>query len=685
MNRGDASVLLVPKMEQNHEANRVGTPTISIPVATALGTSTTSTTTAATSFPVPNQNYKGFSTSICDLFHTSDPLHKEDCCAFACCGILARERNAFFRKYLLRAPHNGTNSSTVAPVLLMLVLLIPLLLLLPQITLLLVFLFLLASCYYRYEQTQFRRQLTDPNWLLPSYRTFIPPQITATTTTSGQDSYDANCAHSICCCGWYTRDDDDHGDYRSVLTDNYHRDKPDLCTVLWRWLSDVCCGACFCRCWFQCCGCCAVAQETRQIQLLLPTEITHVDYITHQKYDDYYSKIQHLRAANKKSFIQHFTQGISKLSQGLIVTLTFVILLIYILDLLGQLNQKRHSTITEENSNNNNYYYTYFPFSHLLVFLATFLQPFFVLLLVHWLWNRMDLSVDAVIKYFASGFILTTSLAMFIELLVSTAIQLVLSILVLVGGNKVFLSLLYLMLNAYISAAFVEELCKYFGFWMVVHPDFCTLTRHQRGRSNETALELSTEETPLMATATNNTLTTGNNLEEPLLVVATTAISSTATSSQTVYDRSYKSLGCAITIAMITVSLGFACCENLLYVFVYSPQNESITVQLSILGMRSIFPIHPLAAAIQSIGVCKRDLEGDPTVGIGQILLPSVLLHGTFDFSLLLLSWISQSSDQDRNKNEQTITTLTLVVSLLCLGVSISVVFIGLCYYYKVG
>ncbi len=171
-----------------------------------------------------------------------------------------------------------------------------------------------------------------------------------------------------------------------------------------------------------------------------------------------------------------------------------------------------------------------------------------------------------------------------------------------------------------------------------------------------------------MATATNNTLTTGNNLEELLLVVATTAISSTATSSQTVYDRSYKSLGCAITIAMITVSLGFACCENLLYVFVYSPQNESITVQLSILGMRSIFPIHPLAAAIQSIGVCKRDLEGDPTVGIGQILLPSVLLHGTFDFSLLLLSWISQSSDQDRNNNEQTITTLTLVVSLLCLS-----------------
>jgi hypothetical protein len=43
-----------------------------------------------------------------------------------------------------------------------------------------------------------------------------------------------------------------------------------------------------------------------------------------------------------------------------------------------------------------------------------------------------------------------------------------------------------------------------------------------------------------MATATSNTLNTGNNLEELLLVVATTAISSTATSSQTVYDRSYK-------------------------------------------------------------------------------------------------------------------------------------------------
>jgi RsiW-degrading membrane proteinase PrsW (M82 family) len=693
--------------------------TVSIPVATAISTTATTTPTATT------RKYKGFSTSICDLFHTSDPLHKEDCCAFACCGILARERNAFFRGKLIITNPDTTTSTTIATdrssasrlirdpnVLLSVVL--PLLLLLPLIVLLLwvkascstpsssannvdhesegsvlfILLFLLLGfclllliCYNRYYQAQFRQELVNPHRILPAYRTFFPQ----TTTRTRQDSYDADCAHPICCCGWYTRDDDND---RSSITNDYTTatsPHPDLCTVLWKLLSNICCGSCFCRCWFQCCGCCATAQETRQIKLLLaPTEATQVDYITHQSYSDYYPKIQQLRRTNNKSFIHHLTYGTSKLSQGLLFTLLVVILLIYILDFIGeqQEQQQQQQTIII-NDDNNNAYNTFFPFSHLLVFLTTFLQPFLVLLLVHWQWNRFDISVDAVIKYFASGFLLTTGLAMFIEMMVSTAIELILSTLVLVGGDKILLSLSYLMFNAYISAAFVEELCKYFGYWMVEHPDFSALQNRRRMRNIDAERVISTEETPLIPTtdaSTASTTTACYSLEEPTLI-GTTAI----TYSLSERIRSHTSLGCAITIAMISVSLGFACCENLLYVFVYSPQHESITVQLSILGIRCLFPIHPLAAAIQSISVCRRDLEGDPTVGIGRILLPSILLHGTFDFSLLLLSWIGQSYDEEsNNNNNQSNTTLTWAISLLCLGVSISVVLVGLCYYFKV-
>jgi magnesium-transporting ATPase (P-type) len=136
---------------------------------------------------------------------------------------------------------------------------------------------------------------------------------------------------------------------------------------------------------------------------------------------------------------------------------------------------------------------------------------------------------------------------------------------------------------------------------------------------------------------------------------------------------------------MVAVSLGFACCENLIYVFVYARGN--VNVEMSVLFMRSLFPVHPLAAAIQSIGVVKRDLEGmQQHYSIGKILLPAILLHGTFDFSLMLISVIGQHSnnDEDNDNDEEIISTNILIISLICLGVSILVVLIGICYYFKV-
>jgi hypothetical protein len=91
---------------------------------------------------------------------------------------------------------------------------------------------------------------------------------------------------------------------------------------------------------------------------------------------------------------------------------------------------------------------------------------------------------------------------------------------------------------------------------------------------------------------------------------------------------------------MVSVALGFACCENLVYIFVYSP--PSLGNEISTLLARSCFPVHPLCAAIQSIGVCKRDLEGDKRYGLGRIIFPAILLHGTFDFVLMLAAYFQQ-------------------------------------------
>merc|ERR1712127_570630 len=86
-------------------------------------------------------------------------------------------------------------------------------------------------------------------------------------------------------------------------------------------------------------------------------------------------------------------------------------------------------------------------------------------------------------------------------------------------------------------------------------------------------------------------------------------------------------------LAMVSVAIGFECIENLLYI----SKGETLGNELSILLQRSVVPVHPICAAIQSIGVCKRDLENDTSVTIGQILKPAVMLHGFFDFFVLTL------------------------------------------------
>ena len=81
--------------------------------------------------------------------------------------------------------------------------------------------------------------------------------------------------------------------------------------------------------------------------------------------------------------------------------------------------------------------------------------------------------------------------------------------------------------------------------------------------------------------------------------------------------------------------------QNLLYVFGYTP-SQSVGLEIETLIARSIFPVHPLCAAIQSIGVCKRDLEGQPGVGLGRIIAPAILLHGSFDFVLKVAAYLEQ-------------------------------------------
>lgn len=192
-------------------------------------------------------------------------------------------------------------------------------------------------------------------------------------------------------------------------------------------------------------------------------------------------------------------------------------------------------------------------------------------------------------------------------------------------------ALLTAFVNAFFVAGLTEELCKYLCFWMVEHPDLelsnkvvlsPPSTQNTVGRASEKSSHGDSETTSLLS----QNPSTSADPEQQQLVFAPMA--------------SLVSLGEGITVAMVTLALGFACAENLLYIFVYT--TPGFREEIGTLYVRCLFPIHPMTAALQSIGVCRRDLEKDSSVGIGKILLPAWLLHGLFDFSLMAYSTIRE-------------------------------------------
>jgi RsiW-degrading membrane proteinase PrsW (M82 family) len=238
------------------------------------------------------------------------------------------------------------------------------------------------------------------------------------------------------------------------------------------------------------------------------------------------------------------------------------------------------------------------------------------------------LSLDAVIKYFSSGFVLCTFIVIVYEMMVLLVLEFFMLLILVCGINgevspgmakqeikdltkqfekdHVGIFVVYVFLNAFLVAAVGEEMSKYFGFWMLEHPD------------------LMDAKDIVFLTEDGQEINTNN--------------------------RTLQSRGAAITIAMVAVATGFACAENLLYVFVYTP--PSVTNELVTLVTRSLFPLHPLLAAIQSIGVVQRDLESDRKSQLGRIVFPAVLLHGSFDFMLMISALL-------KNFNQPTATSGT--------------------------
>mmetsp|Transcript_15696 Transcript_15696/g.23282 ORF Transcript_15696/g.23282 Transcript_15696/m.23282 type:complete len:397 (-) Transcript_15696:79-1269(-) len=258
----------------------------------------------------------------------------------------------------------------------------------------------------------------------------------------------------------------------------------------------------------------------------------------------------------------------------------------------------------------------------------------------------------------------------------------------------------YLFLNAYALAALVEELCKYFGYKMVEHPDFVSedeleeaadarrlhadLSYQEEEGSSFEGGELSEDENHHHHHHRKDH-NVGSVIHDNYVKQQQQQVGIPNGNDKTIggtVHRSYNSIGAGITIAMVSVATGFACCENLIYIFFYN--NHNLATEIAVLISRSLCPIHPLIAAIQSIEVCKRDLEQEK-LKLGQIILPSIVIHGTFDFLIMVVAFISNLYNAGvdaagAGENEQLHGLVAVIISF---GFSIAIM-VGSVYYYYV-
>lgn len=215
------------------------------------------------------------------------------------------------------------------------------------------------------------------------------------------------------------------------------------------------------------------------------------------------------------------------------------------------------------------------------------------------------MSLDAVIKYFSSGFILCTGLAMAYEILVTLVVNTAMVIVVVIGleveisehendddaapspddmkkymkdfaKDYPWVFAAFIFLNAFVIAALVEELSKYFSFWMVEHPDF----GDDIGAATRTRTTSTSATAPAyLGVDTAEDYASPSDITDLELVEECPGDENENKNGDESHDagidtlptRTLDSLGVGITVAMVATALGFACCENLLYVFVYTP------------------------------------------------------------------------------------------------------------------
>lgn len=522
-----------------------------------------------------------------------------------------------------------------------------------------------------------------------------------------EDKYDGACSHNLCGC--YQVDDNERDDDPEDDQNTPDREKEDCMNWGFAKLSSAFCGVC-CNVWIQCFSICALAQEAREVRLLVPPRDQRVDYITHQPFEEYFKDVHFLRRKWKSNGILKNGEGyggwkshlgaLSKLSRYILITFLSVTAVIILTE---RVNPQ-----------------AIFSWGDACVLIMTFIQSFVVLGVVHGLFHKSDLSLDAVIKFFGAGFIIATPMAFLVEIIVVNVMLAMLYLVALIiaifagdgMGVWIYDEYKYFMvfadiLQAYLVAAASEEICKYYTFRSVEHPDLIFLTGLDRdvqdinsrvgggeaypySSNNASSLQCRTGtfESNFSRQSTKSKKNHRGVSPGPMIEKAQSflnirkGLSNDGDTDMELDIRTVRQRAAAVTTAMISTAVGLACAENFIYVFFLSGSNT--TEELTMLLFRSIFPVHALCAGIQSIGVIKKFLEEDNTsnnIGVGKIVFPAIMLHGSFDSVLMLINSfvdIVSSMDDDGYDGYDPVMLNTVAACSV-----ISVMIIGTIWYWR--
>ena len=484
-----------------------------------------------------------------------------------------------------------------------------------------------------------------------------------------EDKYDGACSHTLFGCYPVDSQSANYADYSEEQNDDEtvdtvvrrQRKGGDFMHRALTTLLNCCCGY-ICKCWCQIFSICALAQEARETRLLLPPKMQRIDLITHQPFHEYAKDVNNVRRRfmekASRTLYMHWA-ALSRLSRYILLAFVLTVILVTV-------------TLLVHPSG-------WFTWMDAMVLLATFGQSFLVLLVVFGIFHRSDLSFDAVVKFFAVGFVICVPVGFVLEGLVINGLVWMLYIVYypiswmagddfddwIIDNHRV-LWVLAELINAYFVAALVEELCKYYGFRFLEHPDLIFLTGLDRTAAQASSgggLDSYKFDSQIVSEfSRSHDSDCGSVDSRDRRRKDKEKLSSSKNKDDEDEEepdlRSLQQQAAAITTGMISVAVGLACAENFLYVFFLGgTSGASVSQEFAVLIFRSVFPVHALAAAMQSINMIRKFIEEktnrDRNVGVGRIVFPAVLLHGTFDAILMVVnSYVESKWDDFYEEND---------------------------------